>query len=323
MLMDVSPGAPDRGGVKEDTDNYVALLREMRASFGTQFGISIAIPSSYWYLRWFKPKEMQQYVDWFGIMTYDLHGPWDEKVSQIGKFVLGHTNIPEIYNWTQPLWYDGVDPAKVNMGLAYYARGYTVSDSNCNAVGCSWSGTSRPAPCTNFGGVMSLQEIENQIIPQLGVQPHLLEKDMMMELKWGNQWIGYDNKQTIAMKKTWASQHCFGGTMIWSVDFYSGSGSGDTPDGGGSTHPGNPGQGNPGDGSGNVYIDPSIYKDPNPIVYCEPPCTLILPPLVLSTSTTIKFPPYTTSLDVAWSASTGWTSIVQTTVLTIPPVSDS
>ncbi|KAH6638816.1 glycoside hydrolase superfamily, partial [Boeremia exigua] len=225
------PGAPDRGGVPEDTDNYVLLLKEMRASFGTQFGISIATPASYWYLRWFKPKEMQQYVDWFGVMTYDLHGPWDEKVVQIGKVVLGHTNVPEISNWTQPLWYDEVDPAKVNLGLAYYARGYTVSDPNCNGVGCNWSGTSRPAPCTNFGGVMSLQEIEDTIIPQVGVKPTLLEKDMMMELKWGNQWIGYDNLDTIAMKKTWASQHCFGGTMIWSVDFYSGSGSGNTPDG--------------------------------------------------------------------------------------------
>ncbi|KAF1997002.1 glycoside hydrolase family 18 protein [Amniculicola lignicola CBS 123094] len=222
ILTIISPGAPDRGGIPEDTNNYVALLKEMRVSFGTQFGISIAIPASYWYLRWFKPKEMQQYVDWFGVMTYDLHGPWDEKVVQIGK---------------------------VNMGLAYYARGYTVSDSSCNAVGCDWSTTSRPAPCTNFGG-----------------------QDMMMELKWGNQWIGYDNVQTIAMKKAWASQHCFGGTMIWSVDFYSGSGSGDTPDGGGSTDPGNPGAGNPGSGSGNVYIDPSIYNEPNPVINCVPPC---------------------------------------------------
>jgi len=52
---------------------------------------------------------------------------------------------------------------------------------------------------------MSLYEIEARIIPQLGVQLHLLEKDMMMELKWRNKWIGYDNKETIVMKKAWAS----------------------------------------------------------------------------------------------------------------------
>ncbi|XPS72969.1 Chitinase [Ascochyta lentis] len=314
------PGAPDRGGIKEDTDNYVALVKEMRASFGTQFGISMAIPSAYWYMRWFKLKEMEPYVDWFGVMSYDLHGPWDAQVLQIGKVVLGHTNVPEIANWTLPLAYEGVNPAKLNLGLAYYARGYTVADQNCNGVGCAWSGTSRPGPCTNFGGVMSLQEIENQIIPQLGVKPNLLEQDMMMELKWGNQWIGYDNMETIAMKKQWANQHCFGGTMVWSVDFYSGSGSGDIPDGGGSDNPESPGGGQNGGGGSVVYIDPSIYNKPDPVVNCIAPCTLILPPLQLSTKTTISFPPYVTSLDVAWSESTGWTSIVQTTTLTIPPV---
>jgi chitinase len=58
---------------------------------------------------------MQPYVDWFGVMTYDLHGPWDEKVVQIGKVILGHTNVPEISNWTQPLWYDGVDPVSLHV----------------------------------------------------------------------------------------------------------------------------------------------------------------------------------------------------------------
>ncbi|CAD6447523.1 8ee79419-bd96-49f7-bc53-35763a80c0cc [Sclerotinia trifoliorum] len=162
------PGAPDRGGKAEDTESFVNLLKQMRASFGTQFGISATLPASYWYLRWFDPIAMQPYVDFFGLMTYDLHGPWDASVSAMGKPVIGQTNIPEIYNWTLPLWYNGLDPSKINMGLAYYGRGYTLADSSCNHIGCKWSEPSLPGPCTNFGGVMSLQEINNIIIPQLG-----------------------------------------------------------------------------------------------------------------------------------------------------------
>ncbi|MCJ1283616.1 hypothetical protein MMC26_002947 [Xylographa opegraphella] len=319
------PGAPDRDGKVEDKANLVSLLQEMRSAFGTSYGISVTLPSSYWYLRWFDPKAMEPFVDFFGLMTYDLHGPWDAEVKSIGQVVLGQTNIPEIFNWTMPLWYDSVDPSKINMGLAYYGRGYTLTDSSCNHVGCSWSSTSRPGPCTDFAGVMSLEEIQN-LIPQLGVEPELLATDMMKQLTWGNQWIGYDDLETIAMKKQWASSHCFGGTMIWSIDLYSGSGSGNTPDGGGSSSPGDPGSGggqnggSEGNSSSIVYIDPKIWGEPNPVINCEPPCTFILPPLILSTPTTISFPLYTTSLDVAWSASTGWTSIVETTVITIPPV---
>ena len=296
----------------------------MRAAFGSTYGISVTLPSSYWYLRWFEPKAMEPYVDFFGLMTYDLHGPWDANVKAIGKTVLGQTNIPEIYNWTLPLWYDGMDPSKINMGLAYYGRGYTLAEPNCNHVGCEWSTQSRPGPCTDFAGVMSLEEIKN-LIPQVG-QPTLLADDMMKQLTWSDQWIGYDDEETIAMKKTWASDHCFGGTMIWSIDLYSGSGSGNTPDGGGSSSPTDPGSGSGGYGAtGNgsdsiVYIDPSIWSESNPVITCEPPCIFVLPPFVLHSTTTITFPPYVTSLDVAWSESGSWTSTVETTTLTIPPV---
>jgi hypothetical protein len=210
------------------------------------------------------------------------------------------------------------------MGLAYYGRGYTVANVDCMEVGCKWSGTSDPGTCTAFGGVMSLEEIED-LIPKLGIEPILDSDAMMKYLVWSDQWLGYDDLETISMKKTWASEHCFGGTMIWSIDLYSGSGSGNTPDGTSSCSSdpgGTAGQsGSSESGCGGiVYIDPSIWDEPNPEISCEPPCTFILPPLTLSTTTTIIFPPYVTSLDVAWSTSTGWTHIIQTTTLTIPPV---
>jgi chitinase len=52
----------------------------------------------------------------------------------------------------------------------------------------------------------------------------LLTDAMMMEVTWDDQWIGYDNDETIAQKKSWADNQCFGGTMAWSVDFDSGAG---------------------------------------------------------------------------------------------------
>ncbi|KAL8681974.1 MAG: hypothetical protein Q9224_006813 [Gallowayella concinna] len=47
---------------------------------------------------------------------------------------------------------------------------------------------------------------------------------MMKQITWDDQWIGYDDEETTTMKKKWASGYCFGGTMIWSIDFKSGSG---------------------------------------------------------------------------------------------------
>ena len=81
-----------------------------------------------------------------------------------------------------------------------------------------------------------------------------------------------------------------------------------------------------------IYVDPSIWSSANPVIQCIPPCLYILPPLTLSSTTTITFPPFTTSLEIAWktssvitadghvSTSTGFDRIIQTTVLSIPPV---
>ena len=45
------PGTAERGGNPADTKNYVSLVREMRAAFGTRFGISVTLAPDYWYLR--------------------------------------------------------------------------------------------------------------------------------------------------------------------------------------------------------------------------------------------------------------------------------
>lgn len=71
------PGAEDRGGRPEDTENFVQLCKEMKAAFGRRYGLSVTLPASFWYLRHFDVAGMEPHVDWLNIMTYDVHGVWD------------------------------------------------------------------------------------------------------------------------------------------------------------------------------------------------------------------------------------------------------
>lgn len=175
------PGTPERGGKREDTANLVSLVQEMRANFGTEYGISMALAPDYWYLRYFDAKAMEPSVDFFGFMSYDLHGSWDADVDTLGSLVRGQTDIREIGNDTAPLWFDGLDPKKINFGTAYYGRGYTLADPSCSDLLCPFSGPSKPAPCTNFPGVMSLREIQQKINSD-GLAPRLLEQCELMPL---------------------------------------------------------------------------------------------------------------------------------------------
>jgi chitinase len=52
-------------------------VKNVRAAFdasGHSYGISVTLPTSYWYLQHFDVVGLEQYVDWFNVMTYDLHG---------------------------------------------------------------------------------------------------------------------------------------------------------------------------------------------------------------------------------------------------------
>jgi chitinase len=47
------PAAGDCGGVAEDTANFVQFMKELRAACGSQYGISMMLFLSYWYLQGF------------------------------------------------------------------------------------------------------------------------------------------------------------------------------------------------------------------------------------------------------------------------------
>lgn len=118
----------------------------------------------------------------------------------LSTVVRGQADIRDIPNDTLPLWSDALDASKINFGLALYGRGYTVSSSSCNALGCPFSGPSKPAACSNTAGVMGLAEIQD-LITTKGLTPRYLPDAMMKEITWDDQWIGYDDADTIKQKK--------------------------------------------------------------------------------------------------------------------------
>lgn len=134
-----------------------------------------------------------------------------------------HTDIRDVDKNIQLLWFNRVDPKKVNLGVAYYARGYTMSDKSCRAMGCSFSGPSNKGPCSDFEGYLMNSEIQ-KIIKDKSLTPELLKDAMVKQVSWDDQWVAYEDWDTLAMKMEYANDHCLGGTFIWSLDFGGDSG---------------------------------------------------------------------------------------------------
>ncbi|CCC14183.1 hypothetical protein SMACR_09039 [Sordaria macrospora] len=169
------PSADDWGGRPSDFNNYARMLRRLRTRLngtGRKLGISMATPASYWYLRGFNLKELEPSLDWFNIMTYDIHGTWDSAVRAIGSFAYAHTNLTEIDQGLELLWCNNVNPERVNLGLGFYGRSFTIADPACMDPGCPFVNATGPGAgrCTGTPGVLSAAEIVEIIKNQGGKQ---------------------------------------------------------------------------------------------------------------------------------------------------------
>ncbi|KAH6896371.1 glycoside hydrolase superfamily [Coprinopsis sp. MPI-PUGE-AT-0042] len=180
------PAAQERAAPAEDTPNLTSLFSEMRSSLGTGTIISLATPAGYWFLRGFQLDKIQNSLDYFNMMSYDYHGPWDLNVSGEDGTAKPQTDTRDITTSMNLYKQIGVKFDKLNLGLAWYGRSYAVVEV--------W------------------REIKaNNIKPTL---------DSASSTYWYNyngDFITYDDTETWNKKTQMAGNTCFGGTFVWCV----------------------------------------------------------------------------------------------------------
>ncbi|EDN91274.1 hypothetical protein SS1G_00677 [Sclerotinia sclerotiorum 1980 UF-70] len=227
-------------GSLDDRDGFVALVREMRESFNENFpeknwGISVVLPPDISALQFFDPINLEPYTTFFNFMSYDLHGPWESTNPSLGAYIRPQTSLLDINSVLSPLWFAGVDPSKLNLGLAAYGRGYTLSNPGCHEQGCAYTGPSIPGPCTTQMGILSMREIEVLVLREglgvswVGGEAAGQEGDEAVKqivFGGGRQWMGFDDFETWGLKRKFADGLCMGGTVVWSLDLQ-GVGTGD------------------------------------------------------------------------------------------------
>jgi len=141
----------------------VALCREIRQAFTeTDIGweLTVTLPMPYLTMRYFNIDELKTLVDFFNVMTYDVHGPWDQPSLWNGEtnLVRGHTNLTDISAGLDLLWRNGVTADKVVMGMTFMARGLLLKDTTCSKPGtCLFQGAAFPSDCSTLRGIYSYQ----------------------------------------------------------------------------------------------------------------------------------------------------------------------
>ena len=214
------PVADDRGGQKKDFDNFPKFLANLKKSLkstGGRDGVSITLPASYWYLQHFDIANLQKHVDFFNIMTYDMHGKWDLGSEWVSPMLDSHTNLTEITNALDLLWRNDIKSDKVVLGLAFYARVFTAADPSCMEPGCLFVSGGNAGKCSQEVGILLNSEIMD-IMDKQSLQSTLDKEAAVKILKFDdNQWLTYENSDTFKLKADFARSQCLGGVMVWAV----------------------------------------------------------------------------------------------------------
>ncbi|MFD3543322.1 chitinase C-terminal domain-containing protein [Streptomyces sp. NPDC058662] len=155
-----------RAGLVQGYDALMKSLREKLdragAADGKHYLLTVAAPSSGYLLRGMETFQMQKYLDYVNIMSYDLHGAWNEYVgpnaslfddgkdaelaaanvygsSQYGG--VGYLNTDWAYHY-----FRGSMPAgRINIGLPYYTRGHKNVQGGTDGLWGKASATTCPA----------------------------------------------------------------------------------------------------------------------------------------------------------------------------------
>ncbi|MEU3877137.1 MULTISPECIES: glycosyl hydrolase family 18 protein [Streptomyces] len=161
-----------RGGLNQ---GYTALLKTLRekldragAADGRHYLLSVAAPSSGYLLRGMETYQATKYLDYVNVMSYDLHGAWNEfvgpnaalyddgKDAELAKWgVYGTAQYGGIGylngDWAYHYFRGALPPGRINLGLPYYTRGWKNVTGGTDGL---W-GTAKAASCPAGSGLTS------------------------------------------------------------------------------------------------------------------------------------------------------------------------
>ncbi|KAL4944052.1 hypothetical protein BDV06DRAFT_220629 [Aspergillus oleicola] len=149
-LPNIPPGNVDEG------KNYSEFLKLVKSRLANK-SVSVAAPSSYWYLKGFPIKDISKVVDYIIYMTYDLHGQWDygNKWSSNGcpegNCLRSHINITETHTALTMITKAGVSTGKVFCGIASYGRSFKMAEAGCIGPMCHYTGSNNVSDAAQGG----------------------------------------------------------------------------------------------------------------------------------------------------------------------------
>lgn len=232
----------NRGSPPGDKQRFTLLCQELRRAFDAEAAagkekllLTAAVAAGKNTIdNAYEIPQVAAALDWINLMSYDLNGAWNN--------ITGHNSPlfarPDEYgdeallnmNWAANYWVSqGAPKNKLVIGMATYGRGFTLTNAANNKYGDDVKGACNAGPFTREAGFISYFEVCQML--RAGAVRHWNAQHHVPHIVAGNQWVGYDDKESLTIKVNWMKSNGFGGWMIWALDLddFSGAYCGEGP----------------------------------------------------------------------------------------------
>lgn len=221
-------GGNDIAHLPEDKENYTKLLKKCREVFdaqgkkdGKHYLLTIAGGPNPTFVKNTETKKMMDYLDFINVMSYDYHGGWENKTGHNAPLYATDPADPLCVSDTIQKYIDaGVKPADLNMGLAYYGRGW-INVSSQDNNGYLQAAQTAPQTSTGFGigtwegACFDYWDLTDNYLGKGGYKRYFDSEAKVPYLFNGTNFISYDDEESIRYKLDFANKKKLGGVMFW------------------------------------------------------------------------------------------------------------
>ncbi|XP_047377282.1 chitinase-3-like protein 1 [Sciurus carolinensis] len=221
--LDLSWLAPGR----RNKQLHATLIQEMKAEFAkeAQAGaerllLSAAVSAGKVDIdSGYDIAQISQHLDFISTVTYDFHGTWRGTTGHHSPLFRGQedTRSYRFSNTDYAVGYmlkRGAPANKLVMSIPIFGRSFTLSSSE-TGVGAPISGPGIPGRFTNEKGFLAYYEICEFL---RGATVHRILGQLVPYATKGNQWVGYDDQESVRNKVQYLKNRQLAGAMVWALD---------------------------------------------------------------------------------------------------------
>ncbi len=233
---DLTDNPNDQGTPKADEsekETFPLLLKTLReyldragAEDGKYYQLTVALSASQSVIDFMQPSRFVQYLDFFNLMTYDMHGAWDSSTNHQSA-LYANSAAPDKLNVDAVVkQYEayGVPANKLVIGTPFYSRGWkgVAYSKLANGLEGLFSQAQGGANGIWDGGIAGgmnpyyhLVEMEQDPSFKKYFDPEAQATYLYSEEK--GEFYTYEDKRSLQAKVDYVKQHALGGMIIWEL----------------------------------------------------------------------------------------------------------